>query len=1046
MSENTLNLSDKARIRLLAGMIWLLAMTIAAAGIVLFVLNRSTPLPDRWGFWGFQSLVNIPVVTVGALIARRRTKNPIGWLLMASGLFGILTGFGEEYGAFAILTRPGYLPAGEIIAGLSHWLWLPSMALIGIYTLLLFPDGKYLTPRWRIIAQISALWILLGSIWLIFSPGPLDNLNFIVNPFGIEGLESRVAWLSPPSLLVLVFGLPLMFAAALSLILRYRQAGGEVRQQIKWIAYVAVLTPIAGIVGQFGGLTANLTLLFFVTALPISIGIAILRYRLYDIDILINRTLVYGALTALVIGFYSLAVAATGLVLQTRDNLVGLALTALFVVALFKPLRDNLQRGADRIMPGEPVQPPQKSPLKVGDGPGDELSAGWLQAARLGWMILAVVALIIFVTALPGYASRINQGVPAHGVVAEPSQGFISLLIFNSLISLTSGGLSLALSWVLFRRKFENPAVAAVSIYLLLYGVVMTGPLEHWGFYWLGNTDFAVDVQSILMATPTVALLVLFPNGRFVPDWTRWLLIASIPWNLLALFFPISTENITGLMILGSLWITLLGLGLYAQIYRYRRVSKVDERQQTKWVLFGFALWLGYILISTYPYFYLESMPPGTPRPWWASLSEVGWWASLNIIPVSMTIAITRARLWNIDIVINRTLVYGTLTLATMLLYILVVGALGNLFQFGDSSFITFLTTGLVAILFQPIRDRLQRGVNRLMYGERDDPVAVLSKLGAQIENTGTPQTILAGIVETVAQTLKLPYVAIELGAEGEIAASYGVPVNQGIRIPLIYQGESVGHFVVVRRAKEESFSLKEMQLLENIARQAGAATHNARLTADLQRAHQQLVSAQEEERRRIRQDLHDGLGPQLASQTLTMTAARRLYKQDPQKADKLLAEAIKHAQHATDDIRRVVHDLRPPALDDLGLLGAIKAQIGKFKTSGIQIAPDIPDSIAPLPAAVEVACYLICQEALNNVIRHADATNCTVRLSVEKEGLSLDIIDNGQGLKPDHQPGIGLASMRQRCQELGGTFNVVSTAGKGTHLMAFFPLETHGT
>lgn len=665
----------------------------------------------------------------------------------------------------------------------------------------------------------------------------------------------------------------------------------------------------------------------------------------------------------------------------------------------------------------------------------------WLNLSRVVWIILLICSLLLFVTSLPGYAFRMIHGIPAHGTAAEPSLGFIVLQIFNSLISLISVVLSLTLSWVLFRRKFENPAVAAVSIYLLLYGVVMTGPLEHWGFYWLGSTDFAVDVQSILMATPTVALLVLFPNGRFVPDWTRWLLITSIPWNLLALFFPISTENITGLVILGALWITMLGLGLYAQIYRYRRFSTVDERQQTKWVLFGFALWLGFILISTYPYFYLESMPLGTPRPWWASLSEVGWWASLNIIPVTMAIAITRARLWNIDIVINRTLVYGALTVATMLLYIFVVGALGNLLQLGDSSFIAFLTTGLVAILFQPIRDRLQRGVNRMMYGERDDPVAVLTKLGAQIESTGTSEATLSGIVETVAQTLKLPYVAIELGDEGEIAASFGIPVNEIFRIPLLYRGESVGNFAVAYRAREEAFSIKDLQLLENIARQAGAAAHNARLTAELQRAHQQLVSAREEERRRIRHDLHDDLGPQLASQTLTLSAAQRMFAEDPKIAENLLADAIKHAQNAVEDVRRVVYDLRPPALDDLGLVGALKAQIQRYESANLKIQLEVPDTLPTMPAAVEAACYLICQEAISNCLKHSDASICTITLHMN-DILELAIQDDGKGISSDHTIGVGLQSMRQRAEELGGSFLIDAPSGNGTIISVRLPLN----
>lgn len=672
------------------------------------------------------------------------------------------------------------------------------------------------------------------------------------------------------------------------------------------------------------------------------------------------------------------------------------------------------------------------------------LEGKWLRVARIAWIILAVVALFIFITSLPGHSLRITSGVPGHGTVEVPSSRYVLLQSVNTIISLASSVLSFSLSLILFRRKFENPAVAAVSFYLLFYSVVMTGPLEAWGYYWIGNIDFAVTVQAFLMATPTIALLVLFPNGKFVPRWTRWVLIASVPWSFFVILFPIKSGQITGLLILGSLWITLIGLGLYAQVFRFRWISTSDERQQTKWVLFGFVIWLGYILISTYPYFYLTSLSPGTPQPWWGPISELGWWLSLNIIPITMTIAISRSRLWNIDIVINRTLVYGALTLSTMLLYIFVVGTLGNLLHVGDNSFFAFLTTGLVAVLFQPLRDRLQHWVNRLMYGERDDPVAVITKLGEQIERTGTPETTLAGIVETVAQTLKLPYVAIELGNGEDIAASYGIPVNESLSLPLVYQGESVGYFVVARRAREEFFSDKDLQLLENIARQAGAAAHNVRLTADLQRAHQRLVSAREEERRRIRRDLHDGLGPQLASQTLTLTAARRIYKEDPQAADKLLDEAIKHAQTATEDIRRVVHDLRPPALDDLGLIGAIRSQIDQFKSSGVWISMNIPEFLPPMPAAVEAACYMICQEALNNVTRHSGASTCRIDLTYGTE-LCLEIRDNGRGISDKPRTGVGLTSMRQRAEELGGTFELSSEPGKGTQLAVCLPSELSG-
>jgi len=668
----------------------------------------------------------------------------------------------------------------------------------------------------------------------------------------------------------------------------------------------------------------------------------------------------------------------------------------------------------------------------------------WLRAARIGWVLLAVLALGILITSLPGYALRVSSGLPGHGPATEPSTGYVNLQIINTVASLASSILSLFLSFLLFRRKFENPAVAAVSIYMLLYGIVMTGPLEAWGMYWFGNSDFAINVQTLIMATPTVALLVLFPNGNFIPKWSRWILIVSLPWSLIAILtpiFPFREDNIAGLLILAFFWIALLGLGIYTQVYRYRHVSTSDERQQTKWVLFGFVLWFLYVLISTFPFFYLTSLPAGTPQPWWSPLSEMGWWLSLNIVPVTLAIAITRSRLWNIDLVINRTLVYGVLTIMTMVLYIVVVGTLGNLLQVGNRSIIAFLTTGLVAVLFQPLRDRLQGWVNRLMYGDRDDPVSVLSKLGAELEHTGSPEDALSSIAKTVAITLKLPYVAIELGENHEIVASYGIPKIEVLRLPMLYQTETSGFLVVAPRSSGEPFSSSEHRLLENIAHQAGAAAHAAKLTADLRISHQRLLTAREEERRRIRRDLHDGLGPQLASQALTLTAARRLLSQDPQSADELLKEAIKHAQVATEDIRRVVYDLRLPALDDLGLIGAMRAQAQRFESNELQIELNLPDSIPPLPAAVEVACYLIFQEALTNALRHSKAAHCTIALKASGN-LELEVYDDGMGLQVDHHKGVGLNSMRQRAEELGGTFQIGSPPEGGTRLFVNLPMK----
>jgi signal transduction histidine kinase len=675
--------------------------------------------------------------------------------------------------------------------------------------------------------------------------------------------------------------------------------------------------------------------------------------------------------------------------------------------------------------------------------PNAQLSQRSLQVIRSAWIILAIIALALLLTSLPGYLPKIGSGLPTHGTVPDSDTIDIVVQSLGSLASLLSAVISLTLAGLLFRHSFENPAVAAISFYLLMYGVIMTGVLEVWGGYWVGTSGFVLTIQGMLMATPTVALLVLFPNGKFIPRWTRWLMLISIPWNFVGFLLPTLDsfeENVLTISLLLIAWLLLPGLGLYAQIYRYRKVSTPDERQQTKWVLFGFALWTVYIVISTYPYFYLTSLPPDTSFPWWASISTLGWWLSTAILPVTMTIAVTRSRLWNIDVVINRTLVYGTLTVATIALYVLVVGTLGNLLHLGNSSFIAFLTTGLVAVLFQPLRERLQGWVNRWMYGERDDPVAVLSRLGETLERTGSPEDALQRIAETVARTLKLPYAAIQLGDEVHPVAEFGIPRPETTRFSLVYQNETSGFLVVAPRSTGESFSSSDLRLLENIAHQAGAAAHAAKLTADLRLSRQKLITAREEERRRIRRDLHDGLGPTLASLTLRLDAARNLLDTDPEEAARLLAELKKQTQTTIQDVRTLVYELRPPALDELGLLGALQNFIGQHTAQSPQICLEVSTPLPPLPAAAEVAVYRIVMEAINNALRHAKARKVIVEIRAESKNLMVEVRDDGIGLAPEAVAGVGLASMRERAEELGGHFAILPNL-RGLHLQAVLPL-----
>jgi signal transduction histidine kinase len=409
-----------------------------------------------------------------------------------------------------------------------------------------------------------------------------------------------------------------------------------------------------------------------------------------------------------------------------------------------------------------------------------------------------------------------------------------------------------------------------------------------------------------------------------------------------------------------------------------------------------------------------------------------------------------RARPLDIDRIINRTLVYGALSAIVVGTYVLVVGGLGALLQAQGNLVLSILAAGLVAILFQPLRIRLQRSVNRLMYGQRDEPYAVLSHLGSRLESTLAPEEALSTIVETVVQALKLPYAAIALRRDRKFvtAAEHGHSSGEFVVLPLVYQSEEVGRLVVTPRTPGEAFAPADKRLLDDLAHQAGAAAHAARLTADLQSSRERLVNAREEERRRLRRDLHDGLGPTLGGLTLGLDAARSMVTGKPS-AEELLVRLKEESQEAVSDVRRLVYGLRPPALDDLGLVAAIRQQAAKHcliadgprrepGENGPVFSVKAPDPLPPLPAAVEVACYRIAQEAMTNVARHAQASSCCVSLAIDEATgvLELEVIDDGVGMPEDRRGGVGTTSMRERAEELGGTLTIEPIPEGGTRVL----------
>ncbi|MGB5845508.1 MAG: GAF domain-containing sensor histidine kinase [Anaerolineales bacterium] len=679
------------------------------------------------------------------------------------------------------------------------------------------------------------------------------------------------------------------------------------------------------------------------------------------------------------------------------------------------------------------------------------VSSRWLRLARILWYPAAAVVLGIFIASLPRYFYSLSSGSLVT-LQSLSNWNFVLNLAF-AVGSISAAFLSLALAWVLYRQKPGERMAIFLSFFLLYYGVVFAGPMWTLAYQWTVNklpivapelSLIVILIISSLFYPLLIAMVLLFPDGRFVPAWTRWFVILSITIIPLDYAFFTSTASFLASPLLWMgifLYSTITLIAFYAQIYRYREVSDPIERQQTKWVVYGLSLMLLCFAITAAPYLEMLLRPPGSPLMWWGAVTSLIYSISLTFLPISLTIAVLRYRLYDIDFLFNRTLVYGALTITTMGIYVFIVGYLGNIFQAINQSAFAFLATGLVALIFQPLRQRLQRAVNRLMFGERDDPLSVLNSLSKRLEVASEPDAIVPSIVETVGQALKLPYVAIEVfnGTSTHIIAAYGESRGISERLPLIHQSKTIGQLVFARRSSHESFSDAEYELLRNIARQTGAAVHAAKLTADLRRSRQQLVTAREEERRRLRRDLHDGLGPTLAGATLRIDIARNKLVSDPDQADTILVETKEQIQDTIGDIRRLVYELRPPALDDMGLVNAVRSFVDQQKIDGLKISIDDSKGLSTLPAAVEVAAYRIALEGITNIIRHAQATAAVIRFSPERDKLTLEIVDNGIGLPEAIPVGVGMTSMRERAEELGGQLKLIPQS-PGTLLRACLP------
>jgi two-component system, NarL family, sensor kinase len=594
--------------------------------------------------------------------------------------------------------------------------------------------------------------------------------------------------------------------------------------------------------------------------------------------------------------------------------------------------------------------------------------------------------------------------------------------------------------------------------------MVLDGSTSAYGGY---SVDHDADLPAVRLAAAWAqswwpvsfallgAVIFLFPDGR-LPS-RRWRPVAAAGLAAVGLTllggllgdeqrlkdlegiepFGVLPSSITNMMLtVGTVgMIVVLVLIVLAMVIRFRHAER-EVRAQLKWIAYAVVLFP----ISLAAWVIESAVNAGSP----AIVTQVSLGLAIVAFCCAIAIAVLRYRLYDIDVVINRTLVYGTLTLVVVAGYVGLVAGLDALL--GSRGWAGVVAAAAVAVAVQPIRERLQRGVDRWLYGYRSDPYQALHLLGDRLQATLAPDQVLQTIVGSVAEALRVPYVAVTFTRDGEAetAAAHGaLGRTTPERRPLHYRGVVVAELVVGVPPGRE-LTTADHRLLDDLAVQAGVAVHAVRLTADLQHSRERLVTAREEERRRVRRDLHDGLGPTLAAAVLELDTSRRAVADDPERAEQLLVDLRGQMQDAIADVRRLVYELRPPALDQLGLVGALCEHAARISdpNGGLKVAVEAPDALPVLPAAVEVAAYRIAMEAINNVQRHAQANRCTVQLDLH-DALAVEIADDGKGVAPATESGVGMQSMRERARELGGTLTIDDREGGGTRVLARLPVGT---
>jgi signal transduction histidine kinase len=495
---------------------------------------------------------------------------------------------------------------------------------------------------------------------------------------------------------------------------------------------------------------------------------------------------------------------------------------------------------------------------------------------------------------------------------------------------------------------------------------------------------------------------------------------------------------------------TIVG-GAAAASARFRRGDR-EVRQQIKWLLLSVVL-IG-VLLAYYVVVLIVGADPDTVGGETFSRWSYVAIASFLAVPVSIGLGVLKYRLYDIDVVINKALLYGAIGVFITLVYVAVVVGIGAAIGTTSNAVLSAAAAAIVALAFQPMRRHAQRLANRVVYGKRATPYEVLADLGERLAHEYAVDHVLERVASTLAAGVGADRVVIWLHVGSELHPTAGWPTGaraapialpdqsvpeelDGMRAFAVrHQGEILGA-IGVGKPSSDPISPADERLVGDLAGQAGLVLRNVRLIEDLLASRQRLVAAQDQERRRIERNIHDGAQQQLVALAVKIRLAEQIVPRNPEKAVALLSELGGHVQETLHDLRDLARGIYPPVLADQGLVAALEAQARK---SAIPVVVS-PNGVGRYPQEVEGAVYFCVLEALQNVAKYAHARSVDVRLVASKGSLAFEVADDGRGFDPAAASGSGLTNMRDRLEALRGSLVIRSSPASGTTVVGRVPV-----